>query len=80
MRYIENSIRGWVEVFSKKVFKMKRNILVIDDERNVHYALKMVLDKKYNVFLESGATEGMFCLANNEIDVVFLDVFEQGGS
>jgi len=34
----------------------------------------MVLDKNYNVFLESGATEGMFCLAHNDIDVVLMDI------
>jgi putative nucleotidyltransferase with HDIG domain len=34
----------------------------------------MVLDKEYNVFLQPGVTEGMFCLANNTIDVVLLDI------
>lgn len=53
---------------------MKHNILVIDDERSVRYSLKMVLDREYNVFLEPGATEGMFCLADNEIDIVLLDI------
>ncbi len=52
------------------------NILIIDDEDSIRDTLKEILeDEGYNVYTAEDGPEGLVLLSDNEIDVVFLDVW-----
>jgi two-component system, NtrC family, nitrogen regulation response regulator NtrX len=52
------------------------NLLIIDDEDSIRDTLKEILeDEGYNVFTAEDGTEGLNILDDNQVDVVFLDVW-----
>ena len=52
------------------------NILIIDDEDSIRDTLKEILeDEGYSVYTAEDGQEGLVLLSDNDIDVVFLDVW-----
>ena len=50
------------------------NILVVDDERNIHYSFQKMLSEDYKVYSAQSAEEGLQQIGTNEIDLVILDI------
>ncbi len=53
---------------------MLKRILVVDDDDMNLIRAKMILGKKYNVFLASSGFEALETLRREEIDLVLLDI------
>lgn len=53
---------------------MSKRILVVDDDDMNLIRAKMILGKKYNVFLASSGFEALETLRREEIDLVLLDI------
>lgn len=51
-----------------------KKILVVDDEKSVQESLKLVLSDNYKVVVASSGNEALSKIANNDIDIVFLDI------
>ncbi len=51
------------------------NVLVIDDEHSARVILGRIIElRNHNVFLADTAKNGLLCLKNEKIDIVFVDV------
>lgn len=53
---------------------MKKNILIIDDERNICSSLTYALEDQYNVFSTTNPTKGLEIISKEGIDLVLLDL------
>jgi len=59
--------------------KDKINILIIDDEKDILTTFKAVLeDEGYNAYLASNDVQAKVLLENNDINMIFLDVWLPG--
>lgn len=60
-------------------YKDKINILIVDDEKDILTTCKAVLeDEGYNAYLASNDVEAKNLLENNNINMIFLDVWLPG--
>ncbi|MGH7495527.1 MAG: sigma-54-dependent transcriptional regulator [bacterium] len=50
------------------------NILIVDDEPNIHYSFQKMLPGNYNIHSAHSAEEGLRQIEANEIDIVILDI------
>jgi len=52
----------------------RRRILVVDDDRSVCTAIKIILEDAYDVVVATSGTKALNCLANGTYDLIVLDV------
>jgi DNA-binding NtrC family response regulator len=52
----------------------KKNILIVDDDRNTREGLQRALRRRYNVFVAESGDRALQMLAENNIDVLLSDV------
>jgi two-component system response regulator YesN len=61
-----------------EVLVSMRNILILDDEKNIRLGLKAMIERKYltyyNLYLASTVKEALIYFDNNKIDIVITDI------
>jgi two-component system, sensor histidine kinase and response regulator len=58
--------------------RLKRTLLVVDDEEGPRFSIRIVFKDEYNVLLASSAQAALELARNNDIDVAVLDIMMSG--